>query len=58
MQPGAVRIECEDDLWRHYALSRDWMRMCAHTRPAMRMHMHMHMHVHVHVHMHTILELG
>ena len=21
-QPGAVRIECEDDLWRHYALSK------------------------------------
>ena len=24
-QPGAVRIECEDDLWRHYALSRPWL---------------------------------
>ena len=24
-QPGAVRINCEDDLWRHYALSREWM---------------------------------
>ena len=23
-QPGSVRIECEDDLWRHYALSREW----------------------------------
>ena len=23
-QPGAVRIECEDDLWRHYALSKGW----------------------------------
>ena len=27
MQPGAVRIECEDDLWRHYSLSRGWMHM-------------------------------
>ena len=26
-QPGAVRIECEDDLWRHYALSRGWMNL-------------------------------
>ena len=26
IQPGAVRIECEDDLWRHYALSRGWMK--------------------------------
>ena len=24
-QKGSVRIECEDDLWRHYALSRGWM---------------------------------
>ena len=24
-QPGAVRIECEDDLWRHYSLDRVWM---------------------------------
>ena len=24
-QPGAVLIECEDDLWRHYALSRPWL---------------------------------
>ena len=24
MHPGAVRIECEDDLWRHYALSKGW----------------------------------
>ena len=24
-QPGAVRIDCEDDLWRHYALSRGWV---------------------------------
>ena len=24
-QPGAVHIECEDDLWRHYALSRPWL---------------------------------
>ena len=39
-------------LWRHYALSRDWMRMCAHTCPAMCMYMH------VHVHVHTSLELG
>lgn len=23
-QAGAVQIECEDDLWRHYALTRDW----------------------------------
>ena len=23
---GAVRIDCEDDLWRHYSLSRGWMR--------------------------------
>jgi len=23
-QAGAVRIECEDDLWRHYALSKAW----------------------------------
>ena len=22
--PGSVRIECEDDLWRHYALSKTW----------------------------------
>jgi len=26
-QPGAVRIECEDDLWRHYSLSRGWMHL-------------------------------
>jgi hypothetical protein len=26
-QPGAVRIECEDDLWRHYALSKGWARL-------------------------------
>jgi protein glucosyltransferase len=26
-QPGAVRIECEDDLWRHYSLSKSWMMM-------------------------------
>jgi len=24
-QPGAVRIDCEDDLWRHYALSHGWL---------------------------------
>ena len=24
-QPGAVQIECEDDLFRHYALSRPWL---------------------------------
>ena len=24
-QPGAVRIDCEDDLWRHYALTRPWV---------------------------------
>eukprot|EP00965_Chrysotila_dentata_P043024 1428679-Pleurochrysis_carterae.AAC.1 len=24
-QQGSVRIECEDDLWRHYALSRGWL---------------------------------
>ena len=24
-QPGAVLVECEDDLWRHYALSRPWL---------------------------------
>jgi len=24
-QPGAVKIECEDDLFRHYALSRPWL---------------------------------
>jgi len=24
VQPGAVRIECEDDLWRHYSLSKPW----------------------------------
>ena len=24
VHPGAVRIECEDDLWRHYALSKPW----------------------------------
>ena len=24
-QPGAVRVDCEDDLWRHYALSRPWL---------------------------------
>jgi len=24
-QPGSVLIECEDDLWRHYALSRQWL---------------------------------
>lgn len=23
-QPGSVNIECEDDLWRHYALSKGW----------------------------------
>jgi protein glucosyltransferase len=26
-QPGSVLVECEDDLWRHYALSRGWERM-------------------------------
>merc|ERR1712061_330247 len=26
-QPGAVHIDCEDDLWRHYALSRGWMNL-------------------------------
>lgn len=26
-QPGAVRIDCEDDLWRHYALSRPWLEL-------------------------------
>ena len=26
VQGGAVRIECEDDLWRHYSLSKPWMR--------------------------------
>jgi hypothetical protein len=25
VQPGAVRIDCEDDLWRHYALDRVWL---------------------------------
>ena len=25
IQEGAVRIDCEDDLWRHYALSKPWM---------------------------------
>jgi hypothetical protein len=24
-QPGAVQIDCEDDLWRHYSLDRGWM---------------------------------
>ena len=24
-QPGAVRIDCEDDLWRHYSLDKGWM---------------------------------
>ena len=24
VQAGAVRMECEDDLWRHYALSKPW----------------------------------
>lgn len=24
-QPGAVHIDCEDDLFRHYALSRPWL---------------------------------
>ena len=41
-QPGAVRINCEDDLWRHYALSREWMAQylmednatCLHPPPA------------------------
>ena len=41
-QPGAVRIDCEDDLWRHYALSREWMSQylmednatCLHPPPA------------------------
>ena len=58
-QPGSVLIECEDDLWRHYALSRDWMRMCAHTCTCTcTCTCTVHMHVHVHVHVHTILELG
>ena len=26
-QKGAVRIDCEDDLWRHYALARDWVNL-------------------------------
>ena len=26
VQPGAVHINCEDDLWRHYSLSKAWMR--------------------------------
>lgn len=25
VQPGAVRVDCEDDLWRHYSLSKPWM---------------------------------
>eukprot|EP00964_Phaeocystis_antarctica_P030432 scaffold17193_cov69-Phaeocystis_antarctica.AAC.2 len=41
-QPGAVRIDCEDDLWRHYALSREWLGQytmednatCLHPPPA------------------------
>ena len=41
-QPGAVLIDCEDDLWRHYALSRPWLenylmkdnRTCVHPPPA------------------------
>jgi len=40
--PGAVRIDCEDDLWRHYALSQGWARLylkedndtCIHPIPA------------------------
>ena len=41
-QPGAVRIDCEDDLWRHYALDRRWLdnyltndnATCVHPPPA------------------------
>ena len=41
-QPGAVHIECEDDLWRHYALTRPWLdnylthdnATCVHPPPA------------------------
>ena len=25
VQDGAVRVNCEDDLWRHYSLSKGWM---------------------------------